>query len=365
MDRIDVVLIEAQRGETLDADILRESAGFRLRSHFYSVNEALPEIALLAPRVIVLDIDGVEGDVIAAIRSLLLRSPQSALLCLGGDWSEEKENDYLGAGAKGCLVRPLNPADIQQLLRTGEGDSNVSGEVVVFFSPKGKSGKTTLIANLAMALARSSGETVAVIDADVQFGDMAVFFNLEPETTIVEAVRDIRHLSPATLDTYFTEVNDRVRVLCGTRRPELSEYIHTAECKALIDMARSYYRYVLIDLPQGFNPISVTAAEAADRVYLVTMRSGAYELRHLRRALEVFRSLDCFAERVRTVITRVSDCNETVRQELEGQIGYSVAGMLPNAYLLVSSAANNGRMALDIKPDSPLARSIGDLLADL
>lgn len=365
MDRMDVVLIEAQRGETLDATSLREFTGLRLRAHFYSAEEALAEIALLAPRVIVLDVDAAEGDVIAAIRGLLLRSPQSALLCLSGDWDEEEENDYLGAGAKGCLVRPLNPADIVQALRRGEGESKADGEVIAFFSPKGKSGKTTLIANLAMALARKSGETVAVIDADVQFGDMAVFFNLEPETTIVEAVRDIRHLSPATLDTYFTAVNDRVRVLCGTRRPELSEYVRTPECKALIDMARAAYRYVLIDLPQGFNPISVMASEAADRVYLVTMRSGAYELRHLRRALEVFRSLDRFSERVRTVVTRVSECSESVRRELEAQIGYPVAGMLPNAYLLVSSAANNGRMALDIKPDSLLSRSIADLLADM
>ena len=365
MDRIDVVLIEAQSGQTLDADSLREFSGFRLRAHFYTPEEGLAEIALLAPRVIVLDVDAVEGDVIAAIRSLLLRSPQSALLCLSGDWDEEKENDYLGAGAKGCLVRPLNPADILQLLRGSEAESKVSGEVIAFFSPKGKSGKTTLIANLAMALARKSGETVAVIDADVQFGDMAVFFNLEPETTIVEAARDIRHLTPATLDTYFTEVNEQVRVLCGTRRPELSEYVRTPECRALIEMARSYYRYVLLDLPQGFNPISVAASEAADRVYLVTMFSGAYELRHLRRALEVFRSLDRFSERVRTVVTRVAECSEAVRRELEGQIGYPVAGMLPNAYLLVSSAANNGRMALDIKPDSPLARSIADLLADM
>ena len=91
-------------------------------------------------------------------------------------------------------------AAVKNLGRSGQG---IASDVMAFFSPKGKSGKTTLIANLALTLAQKTGDPVAVIDADWQFGDMAVFFNLTPQSTIVEAVRDIRFLSPFTLNSYF------------------------------------------------------------------------------------------------------------------------------------------------------------------
>ena len=130
--------------------------------------------------------------------------------------------------------------------------------------------------------AEKSRQQVAVIDADLQFGDMAVFFNLEPQSTIVEAVRDIKFLSPLTLNSYFVPVNDNVRVLCGTKRPELAENVRPKDFFNLLQMARSLYRYVLIDVSSGFNPISVAAADAAERVYLMAMMSGGFELEHIR-----------------------------------------------------------------------------------
>lgn len=366
MEKIEVVLIKESAGEDADLQMLREVGRFHLKAQFDYATQAMPEIGLLLPQLILLDADVHDEDMIAVIRNLLMRSPGSTLFCLSNHWHEDKQYDCIGAGAKGFLVRPLSGEDILQAMHIEERKpQTVNGEVLAFFSPKGKSGKTTLIANFALALARQTGESVAIIDADVQFGDLAVFFNLTPSTTIVEAVRDVKYLSPEMLETYFTKANGLVSVLCGIRRPQLAERVRAPELEELLTLARSCYRYVLVDLPQGFNPISVTAAEAADLVYLVTMIGGAYECKHLRRSLDIFRSMDDFPKRVKTVFTRVNVCDEDMRIKLAEEIGYPVAGMLPNAYLLVAAAANDGRMALDIKPDSPLSRSVAVLISDM
>lgn len=366
MEKIEVVLIGDAAVRDIDANMIRETQRFHLKGQFDCAADAMAELQLLSPRLILLDANMRDADMVAVIRNLLMRAPGSALFCLSNDWDEDKQYDCIGAGAQGFLVRPLSGEDILRAMHVEESvPQSVNGEVLAFFSPKGKSGKTTLIANFALALARQTGETVAIIDADVQFGDLAVFFNLTPETTIVEAVRDVKHLSSATLDTYFTKANDRVSVLCGTLRPQLAERVRAPELESLLTLARSRYRYVLVDLPQGFNPISVTVAEAANLVYLVTMIGGAYECKHLLRSLDIFRSMDDFSRRVKTVFTRVSECNEPMRAKLAAEIGYPVSGMLPNAYLLVAAAANDGRMALDIKPDSPLSRSVAALIADM
>ena len=115
-----------------------------------------------------------------------------------------------------------------------------------------------------MALAEESQGRVGIIDADLQFGDMAMFFNLNPQSTIVEAVRDIVFLSPTTLNSYFIPVSEKVSVLCSTRIPEMSEQVMPDDFTALVQMARGIFQYILIDLPPAFRPITNAACETAD-----------------------------------------------------------------------------------------------------
>ena len=223
-------------------------------------------------------------------------------------------------------------------------------QVLSFFSPKGKS------VNLALALARVSGEKVGIIDAETNFADMDAFLNLNPRSTIVEALRDLTYLTSGTLEKYFEEVSDKVFVLCGATSPQQAAFVEPEGLTKLINLARPNYRYILVDLAPGFNPISIAAAEASERVYLTTMAGGTFEIKHLQRAMEIFRSLDNWQQRVGCVITRMAPDVRRAK-ELEEQIGCPVT-LIPNEYLLCSEAANNGRMAVDIGSGSPLTQQI-------
>ena len=207
-----------------------------------------------------------------------------------------------------------------------------------------------------MALARVSGEKVGIIDAETNFADMDAFLNLNPRSTIVEVLRDLTYLTSGTLEKYFEEVSDKVFVLCGAKTPQQAAFVEPEGLTKLINLARPNFRYLLVDLAPGFNPISIAAAEASERVYLTTMAGGAFEIKHLERAMEIFRSLDNWQQRVGCVITRMTPDVRRAK-ELEEQIGCPVT-LIPNEYLLCSEAANNGRMAVDIGSGSPLTQQI-------
>ena len=128
-------------------------------------------------------------------------------------------------------------------------------------------------------------------------------------------------------------------------------------------MSRSLFRYLLIDVPPGFNPTSIAAAEKSNTTFLVSMINDAYEIDHMKRALEIFKDWEDYQERVKAIFTRVEPCNSQSQQELARQLGYPVTAIIPNEYGIVSDAADNGKMATDIRPDSPLAQSV-DRLAD-
>lgn len=362
-----VILIENDR-PTLErlAGVVSGTRGFTLAARYQHAGDALGQAAMFKPNIVLLDID-VKGN-LGLIPEFVSAFPNAVLICTSSHWDASDADQMVQAGAKGFLVKPFSDEELTQAVETfGKNGMARGSEVMAFFSPKGKSGKTTLIANLAMSLAAKSGEPVGIIDADLQFGDMAVFFNLEPKSTIVEATRDIKFLSPVTLNPYFLPVPEaeNIRVLCGTKMPEFAEMVEIAPFEDMVRMAQSLFRYVLIDLPPGFNPISVAAAEIANTTYIVTMVGGGFEVLHMKRALEIFRAWPDFESRVKTIFTRVSPCTDEERQLLEKELEYPVAAILPNEYLLVSAAANSGRMAVDIQPDTPLSVQISRLSKDI
>ena len=158
-------------------------------------------------------------------------------------------------------------------------------------------------------------------------------------------------------------VAPNVSVLCGTPTPNMMDKIAIDRLENLIAMSRSLFRYVLIDVPSGFNPTSIAAAEGSSTTFMVTMINGAYEIDHTKRALDIFRDWADVEERLKVIFTRVEPCDSHSKMELAQKLGYPVTEIIPNEYTIVSDAADKGKMATDIRPDSPLSRQV-DRLAD-
>ena len=360
-----VVLVESNRLmlERLSS-VIRNTKGFELVSRYQRAGDALGQGLMFKPNLILLDID--EEDNLSMLEDFTKTFTEADVICLSTKWAPSDSESIARAGAKGFLIKPFTSEELQEALRTfNKTGLSYGSNVLAFFSPKGKSGKTTLIANLGMALAQKTGQQVGIIDADLQFGDMSVFFNLAPKTTLMEAVRDINFLSPVTLNSYFLPIAENLRVLCGTRRPEYAEMVDIKSFIEVVSMARSIYRYVLIDIPSGFTPISIATAEASDITYLVSMISGTFEIQHMQRALEIFKAWPDYQERVKTVFTRVEPCDANEQNKLAEALGYSKVSIIPNEYMLVSSAANNGQMAILEQPDSKFARFINQLADEI
>lgn len=356
-----VILVESNRLmlERLSS-VIRNTKDFELVSRYQQAGDALGQGLVFKPNLILLDID--EDDNISLLEDFTKTFSDADVICLSAKWAPSDSESIARAGAKGFIIKPFTSEELVEALRTfNKSGISYGSDVISFFSPKGKSGKTTLIANLGMALAQKTGQQVGVIDADLQFGDMSVFFNLTPKTTIVEAVRDINFLSPVTLNSYFLPIAENLRVLCGTRRPEYAEMVDIKAFTEVVDMARSMYRYVLIDLPSGFVPISIATAEASDITYLAAMINGVFEIQHMKRALEIFKAWPDYEQRVRTVFTRVEPCDANEQEKLSQLLEYPVTNIIPNEYMLASSSANNGQMAILEQPDSRLAKMVNQM----
>lgn len=334
---------------------VQNAPGFSIIASYTDMQAAVSQGIIFHPDLIFLDADYLDGyDIISKFAE---KFPGARVFCIGEKWTLPVFRAVLQAGASGYLVRPFTSKELTEGIGSLENDSEDS-LALNFFSPKGKSGRSTLIANLAFSLAEKTGKKVGIIDADLQFGDLSLFFNVVPQGTIVEAVRDLSFLSPLTLASYFTPAADHVSILCSPKRPEYAGQISAADITALIQMAKGIFSYVLIDVPPAFNLISIAAAEASDKTIVVAMISAGFEVLHVKRALEIFKVWPDYAQKVYVVFTRTDPCTEETREKLATELGYPVFAVIPNEYLLLSEAGNQGNILTQKKPNAEFSVSV-------
>ena len=58
-------------------------------------------------------------------------------------------------------------------------------------------------------------------------------------------------------------------VLAHPRTPELAEYIQSNHTKAIIDVARNYFEYIILDCGCALTDPVITALESSDDIFMV------------------------------------------------------------------------------------------------
>jgi Mrp family chromosome partitioning ATPase len=95
------------------------------------------------------------------------------------------------------------PIDRQHLGEAGARPAS-NGVVISLFGAKGGIGKTTLATNLAVALTQLRNESVALMDIDTRFGDVAIVLDLQPERNISETVNSIDEIDRTNIKSFLT-----------------------------------------------------------------------------------------------------------------------------------------------------------------
>src|SRR6266545_8046939 len=143
------------------------------------------------------------------------------------------------------------------------------GLVIAFAHGKGGVGATTLAANVAAALA-GEGKSVAVLDLNLQFGNIAMFFDLRPRTTIVDYARgDITRVTEEDFTQYLADHTSGVRLLAAPPSPEEAELVSIAAVQQGIDLARIGRDIVVLDLATKLDEVTLSALDVTDIVCVV------------------------------------------------------------------------------------------------
>jgi MinD-like ATPase involved in chromosome partitioning or flagellar assembly len=231
-----------------------------------------------------------------------------------------------------------------------------SGRVVAVIAGKGGSGKTITATNLAMALnLRRGADTVVLLDADLQFGDVALLLKLEPSWTLADAASQLDELSDARLDGMLLRHQTGLRVLAAPLRPAAEEAISAKAIVEVVERLRGMYEFVVIDTPPIFDDHLVTLLEDSDEVLIVVDMDMA-SVKNAKITLEALRSGRFPMERMRLVVNRANAKVRLDVAELERSLGLRVVGSIPSDRL-VPQSVNDGVPVVLSSPRSRVARA--------
>jgi CRP-like cAMP-binding protein len=144
------------------------------------------------------------------------------------------------------------------------------GYVTAVYSPRGGAGVTTLAVNLATALAEHHPDDTVLLDLDVLFGHTLANLWLEPRGVLAQvSPATMRSLDRGGLDHYLLTHSSSLRIFPAATRPEEGQTITGEHIRAVVPTLRRNFGHVVLDLPHGFNEVTLAGLELADRVLLV------------------------------------------------------------------------------------------------
>ncbi len=229
------------------------------------------------------------------------------------------------------------------------------GRLITVVSTKGGAGKSVVASNIGVLLAQETGRPAALLDADLQFGDIAIMLRIAPRHTIVDVMGVIRRLEPAVLqDLLLRHEPSGLLVLPAPVEPAFADQVGATDLVRIVNTLRSFCDYVVVDTAPQLTDLVLALLEESDDILLVCPPEVP-TVKNAKLALQTFRLLNIPLSKVRLVLNRSTTKGKLDAGEVEKALQLKVEVEVP-ADSAVPQAVNEGVPVVMAAPRSPAAK---------
>ena len=274
------------------------------------------------------------------------------------------------AGADDIVMLPATPEQVRfevhkMLARKQGGDvaggSAEQSRLVCILGPKGGTGKTLTSTNLAVSLSQR-GQRVALIDLDLQFGDVALCLGLPPEKTVYDLAQSPGALDYDKLDSFLATHSSGVRTLIAPRRPDQASAVGAELLREIYAIMRAHFDWVVVDTPPGFTAEVITSIDSSTEVVMVGMLDSL-SLKNTKLGLETLELMKYDPDRIFLLLNRAHSRVGISQSDVEAVLGRTPDVFIPSDRE-IPRTVNEGIPIVVARPQSEPAGAFGRL-ADL
>jgi pilus assembly protein CpaE len=343
------------------------------------------------PHVVLMDINMPGMDGITATEKLLHAVPMAQVVML----SVQGETDYLRramlAGARDYLTKPASADELVNTIHrvfemgktqaggTGsrkteaarsrpveEREQQERGRTIAFFSPKGGTGCTTIAVNTAIALQERLGDErrVALLDGNLQFGDVGVMLNLRPDRSMADLADRVKELDRDLLSSVMSAHGSGVKVLLAPPRPEAGESLlanpvekgSQSAIEAILDRMQDDFDLIIADMWSWVDDVSLTLFDAASLIVLI-VTPDIPAVKSARLFLELADKLDYAVENIALVVNGTGQRGSLQVSQIEKAMMPATAE-IPFDDRSALAAANRGVPVVVRDRNRPMSKAI-------
>ncbi|MFC9128944.1 CpaE family protein [Streptomyces sp. NPDC057099] len=335
-----------------------------------SVDE-LPEVVVVHERI---------GPVPALelIREVALRFPAVGVILVTSDASPGLFQAAMDYGARGLVALPLSYEELASRVQAvaqwsvgvrrhlgagGDVFTGVGGTVVTVSGAKGGTGATLTAIQLALA-AQASGRSTALVDMDLQTGDIASYLDVQFRRSVVDLAA-ITDISPRVLADAVFRHDTGLALLLAPAEGERGEDVTDRAARQIVSALRSRYEIVVIDCGAQLSGAGAAAVEMADRALLVTT-PDVVAVRGAKRAVRMWDRLQIRkAEETTVVVNRHSRGTEIQPPLIQKITGTAVAAtVVPANFKELQSVVDAGRIH-ELENKSAVKQALWGLAGEL
>jgi pilus assembly protein CpaE len=253
----------------------------------------------------------------------------------------------LRSGASEFLYAPFDAqtqndavARLRRLLQPEPAAASEPGSIIAFSSAKPGSGASTLAAQTAFALRRTSSGRVLLADFDLMGGMIGFYLKLTNTKSLLDLLPLAERLDDGAWAAAVAAA-DGVDILAAPETPYAGP-VDAARLHAVMEYARMNYDWVVIDLPVVFQRLSLMTISESDRAFLVSTPELP-SLHLARKAVNLLDQLGFPKERFQILMNRINRRDEIVGSDIERLFNCAIDARIPNDYFSLHRAVTLGQ----------------------
>ncbi|MFD3661781.1 CpaE family protein [Streptomyces sp. NPDC058659] len=333
--------------------------------------DELPEVVLVHERI---------GPVPAldVVREVALRFPAVGVVLITADASPVLFSAAMDSGARGLVTLPLGyeelasrvqaaaqwSAGVRRHLGAGaELATGPGGTVVTVSGAKGGVGTTVTAVHLALA-ARASGRTVALLDLDLQSGDIASYLDVQFRRSAADLAA-IADISPRVLQDAVFVHETGLALLLAPAEGERGEEVTDRAARQIVSALRARHEVVVVDCGSQLTGANAAAIEMSDTALLVTT-PDVVAVRAAKRTVRMWERLQVRkAEETVTLVNRHHRSSEIQPPLVQKITGTRTAGVsVPANFKELQAVVDAGRLH-DLDARSTVKQALWSLAGEL
>jgi pilus assembly protein CpaE len=334
------------------------------------------------PDVVLMDINMPDIDGITATETIRRSLPNTQIVILSVQGDPNYMRQAMLAGARDFLVKPpavdeltsairragrmaqderakvpaLLPGNGSHATTTAVAATNM-GKVIVLYSPKGGTGCTTLAINLAMAL-HNTETPVALVDGNLQFGDVTVFLNEQSKNSVADLAPRADELDPDIInEVMITHAASGVKILASPSRPEYAESVSGDQFAKVLQYLRKLFSYIVVDNTSILTDVALAAIDSADIIILLT-NQDIPSIKNARLFLDLADILKINRKRILFVMNRFDKRIGITPEKVAESFKHEVVAVIAADERLVIPSVNRGVPFILVDKSKPTSKAI-------